>query len=99
MIILLGIDEHRPVTLLEGNYRFIASLLAGGQGLLKNARWLFSLPRWKGCCSYKTNFLTLARCLKNRIQHYWDRDTDLDLWSPRKPEETGPAALPAVLLP
>src|ERR1044071_5998883 len=78
MIILLGIDEERPVTLLEGNHRFMASLLAGGPDLLKNTRMVavFS-PQMEKCCWYKTNFLTLTRCLKNRIKHYWDRDTDL----------------------
>jgi len=78
MVILLGLDEHRPVTLLEGNHRFIAALLAGGPNLLKNARMVavFS-PQMEKCCWYKTNFLTLTRCLKNRIKHYWDRDTDL----------------------
>jgi hypothetical protein len=78
MIIVLGLDEHRPVTLLEGNHRFIASLLAGGPNLFKNARivGVFS-PHMEKCCWYKTNFLTLSRCLKNRIKHYWDRDTDL----------------------
>ena len=78
MIILLGLDERSPVTLLEGNHRFIAALLAGGPELLKNARMVavFS-PQMEKCCWYKTNFLTLARCLKNRIKHYWDRDTDL----------------------
>jgi len=78
MIILLGLDEFRPVTLLEGNHRFVASLLAGGLDLLKNARvvGVFS-PNMEKCCWYKTNLLTLSRCLKNRIKHYWDRDTDL----------------------
>src|ERR1051326_738311 len=78
MIILLGLDESRPVTLLEGNHRFIAALLAGGPNLLRNTRMVavFS-PQMEKCCWYKTNFLTLARCLKNRITHYWDRDTDL----------------------
>jgi hypothetical protein len=78
MIILLGLDERRPVTLLEGNHRFVAALLAGGPNLLRNARMVavFS-PQMEKCCWYKTNFLTLARCLKNRIKHYWDRDTDL----------------------
>jgi hypothetical protein len=78
MIILLGLDDRRPVTLLEGNHRFIAALLAGGPDLLRNTRMaaVFS-PQMEKCCWYKTNFLTLARCLKNRIKHYWDRDTDL----------------------
>jgi len=34
-------------------------------------------PKMEMCCWYKTNFLTLCRCLKNRIQHYWDRDADV----------------------
>jgi hypothetical protein len=78
MIILLGVDDCHPVTLLEGNHRFIAALLAGGPSLLINARMaaVFS-PQMEKCCWYKTNFLTLTRCLKNRIKHYWDRDTDL----------------------
>jgi hypothetical protein len=78
LIILLGIDEKNPVTVLEGNHRFIASLLAGGPQTFKNARMVavFS-PNMEKCCWYKTNFLTLTRCLKNRIQHYWDRDTDM----------------------
>ncbi|HEY2499267.1 MAG TPA: hypothetical protein VGK24_19580 [Candidatus Angelobacter sp.] len=78
MIILLGLDENHRVTLLEGNHRFIASLLAGGPDQLKNARMVavFS-PQMEKCCWYKTNLFTLSRCLKNRIKHYWDRDTDL----------------------
>ena len=78
MIILLGIDEKRPMTLLEGNHRFMASLLAGGPEHLRNARMVavFS-PQMERCCWYKTSLLTLARCLKNRIKHHWDRDTDL----------------------
>jgi hypothetical protein len=78
MVIFLGIDEERRVTLLEGNHRFIAALLAGGPEHLRTARMVavFS-PQMEKCCWYKTSFGTLARCLKNRIQHHWDRDTDL----------------------
>ena len=78
MVIFLGIDEERQVTLLEGNHRFIAALLAGGPQHLRNARMVavFS-PQMEKCCWYKTNLRTLTRCLKNRIQHHWDRDNDL----------------------
>jgi hypothetical protein len=78
MVIFLGIDEEHRVTLLEGNHRFIASLLAGGPEHLRKARMVavFS-PQMEKCCWYKTSLFTLARCLKNRIQHSWDRDTDL----------------------
>ena len=88
MILFLGIDEHRPVTLLEGNHRFIASLLAPKSNLLAGARLIgvFS-PNMEKCCWYKTNFRTLFRCLKNRIQHYWDRDPDVA----RLLEQTAPS--------
>jgi hypothetical protein len=78
MIILLGIDEKHRLTLLEGNHRFMASLLAGGPEHLRKARMVavFS-PQMERCCWYKTSIVTLARCLKNRIKHHWDRDTDL----------------------
>jgi hypothetical protein len=90
MIILLGLDDRSPVTLLEGNHRFIAALLAGGPDLLRNARMaaVFS-PQMEKCCWYKTNFLTLARCLKNRIKHYWDRDTDLARLLAAGPDSAG----------
>jgi hypothetical protein len=78
MVIFLGVDEDRRVTLLEGNHRFIAALLAGGPEHLRNARMVavFS-PQMEKCCWYKTSLFTLTRCLKNRIKHHWDRDTDL----------------------
>lgn len=79
LVIFLGLDEHHPVTLLEGNHRFIASLLMPERNLLASAHLvgLFS-PNMEKCCWYKTDIFTLARCLKNRIQHYWDRAPDLD---------------------
>jgi hypothetical protein len=78
LIIFLGLDETHPVTLLEGNHRFIASLLAPDRDLLAGARMVgvFS-PQMEKCCWYKTNFRTLFRCLKNRIQHYWNRDPEV----------------------
>ena len=78
IVAFLGLDEQRPVTLLEGNHRFIASLLAPERDLLAGARMVgvFS-PQMEKCCWYKTNVRTLFRCLKNRIQHYWSRDPDV----------------------
>jgi hypothetical protein len=78
LIVFLGLDEHHRVTLLEGNHRFIASLLAPQGRLLDGARMVgvFS-SRMEKCCWYKTSFQTLFRCLKNRIQHSWNRDPDV----------------------
>jgi hypothetical protein len=79
LVIFLGLDDNHPLTLLEGNHRFVASLLAPDRNLLAGAHTVavFS-PGMERCCWYKTSFFTLARCLKNRIQHYWDRAPDLD---------------------
>jgi hypothetical protein len=77
-IILLGVDEHRRLVVLEGNHRFIASLLPGGKERFSALRYVCGFsPSMEQCCWYKTNFQTLCRCLKNRIQHYWDRDADV----------------------
>jgi hypothetical protein len=75
LIIFLGLDERHRVTLLEGNHRFVASLLAPERNLLAGARLIAGFsPSMEKCCWYKTNFQTLFRCLKNRIQHYWNRE-------------------------
>jgi hypothetical protein len=78
LIVFLGLDERHRVTLLEGNHRFIASLLAPQRHLLDGARMVgvFS-PQMEKCCWYKTSFQTLFRCLRNRIQHYWNRDPEV----------------------
>src|SRR5262245_16284463 len=78
LIIFVGRDEHHPGTLLEGNHRFIASMLAPEKNLLAGARIVGAFsPNMEDCCWYKTSFRTLFRCLKNRIQHYWDREPDV----------------------
>lgn len=76
-IIFIGGNDHRRLVILEGNHRFVASLLALGK--VPTAMRLVTgfSPHMGRCCWYKTNFLTLCRCLKNRIQHYWDRDADV----------------------
>jgi hypothetical protein len=80
LVILIGIDEQQPITLLEGNHRFIASLLTSARGSIAGRHVIggFS-PDMEKCCWYKTNFQTLLHYLKNRIQHYWARDPDIAL--------------------
>jgi hypothetical protein len=84
LVILIGIDEHHPFTLLEGNHRFIATLLAKGSSMAGARLILGFSPNMEVCCWYKTNARTLARCLKNRIQHYWARDPDAELLRERR---------------
>src|SRR5262245_45641086 len=72
-ILLIGMDEERPATVLEGNHRFVASLLLPQEIMLRRLRVIcgFSLGMEK-CCWYKTSLPNLSRYLKNRIQHLWD---------------------------
>ena len=80
LVIFIGVDEYQPITLLEGNHRFIASMLTSEGGSIAGRRVIggFS-PNMEKCCWYRTNFQTLFQYLRNRIQHYWARDPDITL--------------------
>jgi O-antigen/teichoic acid export membrane protein len=60
-VILLGLSEDRPVTVLDGNHRLVAAILSSADGLA-GLRFMCGLsPRMAECCWYKTNFATLFR--------------------------------------
>lgn len=64
-VILIGLDEHKPVAILDGNHRFVAALLARPQRLEK-LKFICGLsPRMAECCWYNTNFVTLCRYVSN----------------------------------
>jgi len=80
-ILLIGVDESRPVTLLEGNHRFVASLLLPREDMLSRIRLVCGFsPAMERCCWYKTSFSSLARYLKNRIQYVRNREADVSRW-------------------
>ena len=60
-VILLGLDERGPLTVLDGNHRLVASLLAS-PGDPSRLRFMCGFsPRMTECCWYKTNAATLYR--------------------------------------
>ncbi|MGE5323984.1 MAG: hypothetical protein ACM3SW_14030 [Actinomycetota bacterium] len=80
-VLLIGMDESRPLTLLEGNHRFVASLLLPRELMLNRIRLVCGFsPAMKRCCWYKTSFSSLARYLKNRIQYIQNREADVSRW-------------------
>jgi hypothetical protein len=80
-ILLIGLDEVRPVTLLEGNHRFVASLLLPRDAMLRRIRLVCGFsPAMERCCWYKTSFSSLARYLKNRIKYVQNREADVSRW-------------------
>jgi hypothetical protein len=60
-VILLGINERGPLTVLDGNHRLVAALLSSPVGLSKLRFMCGFSPRMTECCWYKTSPATLIR--------------------------------------
>ncbi len=60
-VILLGINERGPLTVLDGNHRLVAALLSSPAGLSKLRFMCGFSPQMTECCWYKTNSATLIR--------------------------------------
>jgi O-antigen/teichoic acid export membrane protein len=60
-VILLGINEHGPLTVLDGNHRLVAALLSSPAGFSKLRFMCGFSPQMTECCWYKTNPATLMR--------------------------------------
>lgn len=77
-ILLIGIDEHRPLTVLEGNHRLAAAVLASPNLARDRFRVLAGFsPNMAESCWYVTNPRTLWKYLKNRVRNVRDREADV----------------------
>ena len=66
-VILIGLSDTEPLTVLDGNHRLAAAMLASPNRLEK-LRFLCGLsPRMSECCWYNTNLATLFRYAKNML--------------------------------
>jgi hypothetical protein len=78
-VILIGVDEHRPMTILEGNHRLTAACLTAPQLLEDRFRVLVGLSlHMAESCWYETNLPNLWRYAKHRMRNLYDRDADLE---------------------
>jgi hypothetical protein len=78
-VLLIGIDDRRPFTVLEGNHRVVAALLASPSVLLSRFRVLCAFsPRMDECCWYDTNLSTLWRYFKHRLRNVVDKEADVE---------------------
>ncbi|HTC95342.1 MAG TPA: hypothetical protein VK699_17990 [Terriglobales bacterium] len=78
-VLLIGVDEERAVTILEGNHRLTAAMLASPKLLQRQFRVLCGFsPHMEQCCWYQTNFKTLWGYFKNRISNLHSKDADVD---------------------
>jgi hypothetical protein len=78
-VLLIGIDEINPFTILEGNHRLTAALLTSPTLVQTcfNVLCGFS-PKMGQSCWYETNFPNLWRYAKNRYRNlFYDREADV----------------------
>jgi hypothetical protein len=79
-VLLIGVDDSLPVTILEGNHRLTAALLASPTVIGTRFRVFCGLsPRMWECCWYQTNVGNLWRYARNRVRNlFYDRDADVE---------------------
>ena len=78
-VLLIGVDVQSPLTILDGNHRMAAAMLAQPPAALESFRFICGLsPSMTRCCWYRTNVNTLSRYLTNLVRHiFYDPETDL----------------------
>lgn len=78
-ILLIGVDERSPLTILDGNHRMAAAMLAQPPAALDTLQFICGLsPSMTRCCWYKTNVNTLSRYLTNILRHiFYDPESDI----------------------
>lgn len=66
-VVLIGVNEKEPLTILDGNHRFVAAVL---EDRVDRLRFVCGLsPNMTRCCWYKTNLFNLTRYGRNLLRH------------------------------
>jgi O-antigen/teichoic acid export membrane protein len=69
-VLLIGLDEWGPLTILDGNHRVAAAMLATPGTVTQRFRFICGFsPSMTKCCWYQTNMNTLWRYAKNLVLH------------------------------
>jgi O-antigen/teichoic acid export membrane protein len=78
-VLLIGVNENEPLTVLDGNHRLVASMLTSPRRTHR-LRFLCGFsPRMTECCWYETNLATLFRYGKNVLRHLvHDHEAELE---------------------
>ena len=68
-VILIGVSENEPLTVLDGNHRLIAAMLSSPMRI-KKLKFVCGLsPRMTECCWYNSNLMTLFHYARNVLTH------------------------------
>jgi hypothetical protein len=78
-VLLIGLDDRSPLTILDGNHRIAAAMLAQPPAELERFQFICGLsPAMTRCCWYRTNVNTLSRYLTQRLRHiFYDPESDI----------------------
>jgi hypothetical protein len=78
-VLLIGIDDDLPLTILEGNHRLTAAMLVSPELVRSRFQVLCGLsPNMAQSCWYETNFVNLWRYAQNRFRNLmYDREADV----------------------
>ncbi|MGA8441457.1 MAG: oligosaccharide flippase family protein [Candidatus Sulfotelmatobacter sp.] len=70
-VLLIGINNRGPLTILDGNHRMAAALLSQSVPVLNRFRFICGFsPDMAKCCWYYTNVNTLLRYFKNLVRYF-----------------------------
>jgi O-antigen/teichoic acid export membrane protein len=78
-VLLIGVDAQSPLTILDGNHRMAAGMLAQPPATLESFQFICGLsPAMTRCCWYRTNVNTVSRYLTNVLRHiFYDPESDI----------------------
>ncbi len=78
-VLLIGVNNREPLTILDGNHRLTASMLTAPP-TTRSLRFLCGLsPHMNECCWYATNLSTLYRYGRNVLKHIvHDHEAELE---------------------
>jgi O-antigen/teichoic acid export membrane protein len=69
-VLLIGVDETSPLTIIEGNHRMAAAMLVSPDAVSQQFRFYCGLsPKMTQCCWYRTDLRTLTRYAGNIIRY------------------------------
>ncbi|PYY23666.1 MAG: hypothetical protein DMG62_06690 [Acidobacteria bacterium] len=78
-VLLIGVDEELPLTILEGNHRLAAAMLVSPHLVHTGFRMICGLsPRMYESCWYDTNIPTLWTYIKNRLNNLVDKEANVE---------------------
>ncbi|MFY9559347.1 MAG: oligosaccharide flippase family protein [Terriglobales bacterium] len=77
-VLLIGLSESGPFTILDGNHRLLAAMLATPEAVDRFRFFCGLSPKMAQCCWYQTNVATLLRYARNMVRHFvHDPEQDL----------------------